>query len=101
MKLSKGNLSGKHKLVLGLLFAVPLIVVIGKCSMLPTSDFFSRVFSLADTSRVFSLADTPAKTRYIQPVGGNYYTQSRTCLISVGKEVKETLLPRLLPDVHI
>ena len=35
-------------MVLGLLFAVPLIVVIGKCSILPTSDFFSRVFSLAD-----------------------------------------------------
>ena len=35
-------------MVLGLLFAVPLIVVLGKCSMLPTSDFFSRVFSLAD-----------------------------------------------------
>ena len=48
MRLSKGNLSGKHKLVLGLLFALPLLVVIGKWSMLPTSDLFLRVFSLAD-----------------------------------------------------
>jgi hypothetical protein len=48
MKLSKGNLSGRHKLALGLLFAVPLVIVIGKCSILPTSDFLSRIFSLAD-----------------------------------------------------
>ena len=48
MRLSKGNLSGKHKLVLGLLFALPLLVVICKWSMLPTSGLFLRVFSLAD-----------------------------------------------------
>ena len=48
MKLLKNSLSGKHKLVLGLLFAVPLIIAVGKCSMLPTSDFLSRTFSLAD-----------------------------------------------------
>ncbi len=48
MRLSKGNLSGKQKLALGLLFALPLIVVIGKWSMLPTSGLFLRVFSLAD-----------------------------------------------------
>jgi len=48
MKLSKGNLSGKQNLALGLLFIVPLLVVIGKWSVLPTSGFFLRVFSLVD-----------------------------------------------------
>jgi hypothetical protein len=48
MRLSKGNLSGKQKLVLGLLLIVPLLVVIGKWCVLPTSGFFLRVFSLAD-----------------------------------------------------
>jgi len=48
MKFSKRNLSGKQKLVLGLLFIVPLLVVVGKWSVLPTSDFFLHVFSLAD-----------------------------------------------------
>ena len=48
MKFSKGNLSWKHKFVLGLIFIVPLMVVIGKWSILPTSGIFSQVFSLAD-----------------------------------------------------
>ena len=48
MRLSKGNLFGKQKLALALLFALPLVVVICKWSMLPTSGLFLRVFSLAD-----------------------------------------------------
>lgn len=48
MKFSKGNLSGKHKLALGLLFIVPLLVMVGKWSVLPTSGFFLHIFSLAD-----------------------------------------------------
>lgn len=48
MRLSKGNLSGNHKLALGLFFALPLLVVIGKWSLLPTCGLFERVFSLAD-----------------------------------------------------
>jgi hypothetical protein len=47
MRLSKGNLSGNQKLVLGLFFALPLLVVIGKWSLLPTCSLFERVFSLA------------------------------------------------------
>ena len=47
MKFSKRNLSGKQKLALGLLFIVPLLVVVGKWSVLPTSGFFLHVFSLA------------------------------------------------------
>lgn len=48
MKFSKGNLSWKHKFVLGLIFIVPLIALVGKWSVLPTSSLFSQVFSLAD-----------------------------------------------------
>lgn len=48
MKFSKGNLSWKHKFVLVLIFIVPLIALIGKWSVLPTSGSFLRVFSLAD-----------------------------------------------------
>jgi len=48
MRLSKGNLSGNQKLALGLFFALPLLVVIGKWSVLPTCSLFERVFSLAN-----------------------------------------------------
>jgi len=48
MRLSKGNLSGSHKLVLGLFFALPLLIIIGKWSVLPTCGLFERLFSLAD-----------------------------------------------------
>jgi len=48
MKLSKGNLSGKQKLVLAVLLIVPLLVIIGKWSVLPTSEFLMRFFSLVD-----------------------------------------------------
>ena len=48
MRLSKGNLSGNQKLALGLFFALPLLVVIGKWSVLPTCSLFERVFSLTD-----------------------------------------------------
>lgn len=48
MKFSKRNLSGKQKLTLGLLFIVPLLVVVGKWSVLPTSGFFLHVFSLVE-----------------------------------------------------
>ena len=51
MRLSKENLSGKQKLALGLLFALPLLVAIGKWSVLPTSGLFLRVFSLADVPK--------------------------------------------------
>jgi len=48
MRRSKGKLSSRQKLALCLLFALPLLVMIGKWSMLPTSGSFLRVFSLAD-----------------------------------------------------
>ena len=51
MKLAKGNLSGQQKLVLGLLFIGPLLVVVGKCPPLPTSDFFMQFLSLANLSK--------------------------------------------------
>jgi hypothetical protein len=48
MRLSKGNLSNSHKLALGLFFALPLLIIIGKWSLLPTCGLFERLFSLAD-----------------------------------------------------
>jgi hypothetical protein len=50
MKLGKGNLSSRHKLVLATLFIGPLLVMVGKWVVLPTSEFFTRTFSLADLS---------------------------------------------------
>lgn len=47
---NKKKLSGKHKLVLGLLIIVPLLVVVGKWSALPTSGLFMRILSLANLS---------------------------------------------------
>lgn len=46
MKFSKGNLSNKEKIAVALLLVVPLLIAIGKWSVLPTSDLFLRVFSL-------------------------------------------------------
>jgi len=46
MKLSKGNLSGKQKLVVAVLFIVPLLVILGKWSVLPTSEFLMRFFTV-------------------------------------------------------
>jgi len=51
MKFSKGNLSAKHKIVLSLLFIIPLLIMVSKWSVLPTSSFFLRHFSLADLSK--------------------------------------------------
>ena len=52
MKLAnKGNLSGKQKLLLGLLLFGPLLVMAGKWHPLPTSDFFIRFLSLANLSK--------------------------------------------------
>lgn len=48
MRLSKGNLSGKQKLALGMFFALPLLIIIGKWSVLPTCSLFERLFSLAE-----------------------------------------------------
>jgi hypothetical protein len=48
MRLSKGNLSGRQKWVLALLFIMPLLVVVGKWPALPTSGFLTRFFSLAE-----------------------------------------------------
>lgn len=48
MRLSKGNLSGKQKLVLAVLLIAPLLVILGKWSVLPTSEFLMRCFSLAE-----------------------------------------------------
>ncbi|NLE37633.1 MAG: hypothetical protein GX621_06365 [Pirellulaceae bacterium] len=45
---SKGNLSPHHKLILGLLILLPLLIVLGKCSFLPTSDFLTRTITLDD-----------------------------------------------------
>ncbi len=46
MKFSKGNLSNKEKIAVALLIIVPLLIALGKWSILPTSDLFLRVFSL-------------------------------------------------------
>jgi len=51
MKLGKGNLSGGHKLVLAMLFIGPLLVMAGKWAVLPTSELFTRAFSLANLSK--------------------------------------------------
>jgi len=48
MKFSKGNLSNKEKTAVALLFIVPLLIAVGKWSVLPTSDLFLRVFSLSN-----------------------------------------------------
>jgi hypothetical protein len=50
MKFGKGNLSSRHKMVLAMLFIGPLLVMVGKWAVLPTSEFFTRTFSLADLS---------------------------------------------------
>ncbi len=49
MGLSKGNLSRGHRFFLGLVLILPLLVMLGKCSFLPTSEFLVRTISLADT----------------------------------------------------
>jgi hypothetical protein len=51
MKFSKENLSANHKIVLSLLFIVPLLIMLSKWSVLPTSSFFSQLFSFADLSK--------------------------------------------------
>lgn len=51
MRFSKGNLSKKEKVAIALLFIVPLLIAIGKWSVLPTSDMFLKVFSLSDIPR--------------------------------------------------
>jgi len=55
MRLSKGNLSNSHKLTLGLFFALPLLIIIGKWSLLPTCGLFERLFSLADMPHKMNL----------------------------------------------
>jgi hypothetical protein len=51
MRLGKGNLSSGHKVALALLFLGPLLVVVAKWAVLPTSEFFTRAFSLASLSK--------------------------------------------------
>ena len=50
MKLGKGNLSGKQRLILAMLIVSPLVVMVCKWPALPTSGFFMRAFSLAGLS---------------------------------------------------
>jgi len=50
MKLGKGNLSGKQRLILAMLIVGPLVLMVCKWSALPTSEFFMRAFSLAHLS---------------------------------------------------
>ena len=50
MGLAKGNLTRRHQFVLGLVLVLPLLVTLGKCSFLPTSEFLSRVVSLAEVA---------------------------------------------------
>jgi len=57
VKRSERNITGKQKLILGLLLAIPLLVVVGRWSALPTSEFFRSVLSLAEiTGRMQSRA---------------------------------------------
>jgi hypothetical protein len=44
---AKRGLSARQKWLVSLLFVVPLVVVIGKCSALPTSQFLTQWFSLS------------------------------------------------------
>lgn len=60
MRLSKGNLSGKQKLTLAVLLAAPLLLILGKWSVLPSSEFLTRFFSLAETPK-----DLQHRIRYI------------------------------------
>jgi len=46
VKLGKGNLSGRHKAALAMMFVGPLAVMLGKWSALPSSECFTRLFSL-------------------------------------------------------
>ncbi len=50
MKLGKGNLSGKQRLILAMLIVGPLAAGVCKWPVLPTSEFFMRAFSLAHLS---------------------------------------------------
>jgi hypothetical protein len=50
MKLGKGNLSSRHKVMLAMLFVGPFLVAVGKWPALPASEFFMRAFSLASLS---------------------------------------------------
>ncbi len=52
MRMGKGNLSSKQKLVLAMLLLGPLVVIVGKWSALPTCGFFTWAFSLANLSPV-------------------------------------------------
>lgn len=63
MKLGKGNLSSRHKMVLAMLFIGPFLVAVGKWAVLPTSEFFTRTFSLADLS-----TDMQGRVTYILSV---------------------------------
>jgi hypothetical protein len=47
---NKGNLSGRQKLILGVLLLVPVLVMVCKWSALPTSGFLLRFLSLAKLS---------------------------------------------------
>lgn len=77
MKLSKGNLSGKQKLVLAVLLIVPLMVMLGKWSVLPTSKFLMHFFSLADIPE-----EMQHRVRYIlfMPFGAALVVFSRLTL---------------------
>ena len=44
----KGNLTRGQKLILGLVLVVPLLVTLGKCSFMPTSEFLNWAISLGD-----------------------------------------------------
>jgi len=48
MGFSKGNLSQNHRVMLALLFILPLMLTVGKWSVFPTSALLTRFASLAD-----------------------------------------------------
>jgi len=48
MGLAKGNLTRGHKIVLALVLGLPLLVTLGKCPFMPTSEILSRVVSLGN-----------------------------------------------------
>ena len=52
MKRSKKALSINHKIILGLLIIIPLLVMVGKWSVWPTSGFLMRFLSLANLSPI-------------------------------------------------
>jgi hypothetical protein len=45
---AKGNLAFRHKVIVGLVLVLPLLVTLGKCSFMPTSAWLTQYVSLGD-----------------------------------------------------